>query len=62
MAPRLEGRAAPSDLRLDEFMSKQKPDVRAAGEKAAQPWIDADHAVTLLTAAAAAGRPLCRRI
>ena len=27
--------------RLDEFVQKQKPDIRAAGEKAAQPWIEA---------------------
>jgi hypothetical protein len=26
---------------LDEFMSKQRADVRAAAEKAARPWIDA---------------------
>jgi len=29
------------DLVLDEFMSKQKSDVRAAAEKAARPWVDA---------------------
>ena len=30
-----------SDAHLDDFMSKQKPDIRAAGEKAAQPWLEA---------------------
>jgi TPR repeat protein len=30
-----------SDLRLDEFMDKQAADVRAAGEKAAKPFLDA---------------------
>jgi uncharacterized protein len=33
--------AGAKDLTLDEFMSRQKPDVRAAAEKAAQPWVDA---------------------
>ncbi|MEA2990268.1 MAG: uncharacterized protein QOG83_2979, partial [Alphaproteobacteria bacterium] len=32
--------AGASDLKLDDFMQKQKPDVRAAGEKAAQPWLE----------------------
>jgi TPR repeat protein len=30
-----------SDLKLDEFMLQQKPDIRAAGEKAAQSWVEA---------------------
>ena len=30
-----------NDLGLDDFMRRQPPDVRAAGEKAAQPWIEA---------------------
>ena len=30
-----------SDLQLDEFAQKQKPEVRAAAEKAAQPWLEA---------------------
>ena len=30
-----------SDIPLDEFSQKQKPEVRAAAHKAAQPWIDA---------------------
>ena len=30
-----------SDIPLDEFTQKQKPEVRAAGEKAAKPWIEA---------------------
>ena len=30
-----------SDLNLDDFMRRQSPDVRAAGEKAAAPWIEA---------------------
>ena len=30
-----------SDLELDDFMRNQKPEVRAAGEKAAQPWLEA---------------------
>jgi TPR repeat protein len=30
-----------SDILLDDFVGKQKPEVRAAGEKAARPWVDA---------------------
>ncbi len=30
-----------SDIPLDAFVEKQTPDVRAAGEKAAKPWLDA---------------------
>ena len=30
-----------SDIPLDTFVQKQTPDVRAAGEKAAKPWLDA---------------------
>jgi hypothetical protein len=30
-----------TDLELDAFVDKLDPDTRAAGEKAAQPWIDA---------------------
>lgn len=30
-----------TDIELDDFMRRQTPDVRAAGEKAAKPWIDA---------------------
>jgi hypothetical protein len=30
-----------SDIPLDEFTQKQKPELRAAAQKAAQPWIDA---------------------
>ena len=30
-----------NDPRLDDFMSKQPPEIRAAGERAAQPFIDA---------------------
>jgi TPR repeat protein len=30
-----------TDLKLDDFMQKQSADVRAAAEKAAQPWIEA---------------------
>jgi uncharacterized protein len=30
-----------TDLRLDDFMNKQPPEIRAAGEKAAQPYIEA---------------------
>jgi len=30
-----------TDLGLDDFMRRQPPDTRAAGEKAAQPWIEA---------------------
>ena len=30
-----------SDVPLDAFVQKQTPEVRAAGEKAAKPWIDA---------------------
>jgi TPR repeat protein len=30
-----------SDIPLDTFVQKQAPDIRAAGEKAAQPWVDA---------------------
>ena len=33
--------AGSSDIPLDEFAQKQKPDVRAAAEKAAQPWLEA---------------------
>jgi TPR repeat protein len=29
------------DIPLDTFMQKQTPEVRAAGEKAAKPWVDA---------------------
>jgi hypothetical protein len=29
-----------TDLSLDDFMRRQTPDVRAAAEKAAKPWID----------------------
>jgi len=29
------------DIPLDTFMQKQQPEVRAAGEKAAKPWLDA---------------------
>ena len=29
------------DIALDEFMYGQKPDIQAAGEKAAQPWLEA---------------------
>jgi TPR repeat protein len=29
------------DIPLDEFAQKQKPEVRAAAEKAAQPWLEA---------------------
>jgi hypothetical protein len=30
-----------SDIPLDTFAQSQPPDVRAAGEKAAKPWLDA---------------------
>ena len=30
-----------SDIPLDTFVQKQAPDIRAAGEKAAKPWVDA---------------------
>jgi hypothetical protein len=30
-----------SDIPLDTFVQKQPPDVRAAAEKAAKPWLDA---------------------
>jgi TPR repeat protein len=30
-----------SDLPLDAFVQKQTPDIRAAAQKAAQPWLDA---------------------
>jgi TPR repeat protein len=33
--------AGAKDLVLDEFMSKQRPEVRAAAERAARPWVDA---------------------
>jgi hypothetical protein len=29
-----------SDLQLDDYMQKQSPEARAAGEKAAKPWVD----------------------
>jgi TPR repeat protein len=29
-----------SDLELDAFMQRQSPETRAAGEKAAKPWVD----------------------
>jgi TPR repeat protein len=29
------------DIPLDAFVQKQTPDIRAAGEKAAKPWLDA---------------------
>ena len=29
------------DIPLDTFMQKQPPEIRAAGEKAAKPWLDA---------------------
>ncbi len=29
------------DIPLDEFAQKQKPEVRTAAEKAAQPWLEA---------------------
>ena len=38
-----------SDLPLDAFVQKQTPEVRAAAEKAAQPWLDAIKGVALLT-------------
>jgi hypothetical protein len=30
-----------TDLELDAYMDKLDPDTRAAGEKAAKPWLDA---------------------
>jgi TPR repeat protein len=30
-----------SDVPLDAFVQQQPPDIRAAGEKAAKPWVDA---------------------
>jgi hypothetical protein len=30
-----------TDLGLDDFMRRQQPNIRAAGEKAAAPWIEA---------------------
>jgi uncharacterized protein len=30
-----------SDIPLDDFTQKQKPETRAAAEKAAKPWLDA---------------------
>jgi hypothetical protein len=30
-----------SDIPLDTFVQKQTPEIRAAGEKAAKPWLDA---------------------
>ena len=30
-----------SDIPLDAFVEQQPPDIRAAGEKAAKPWVDA---------------------
>ena len=33
--------AASSDIPLDTFVQKQTPEIRAAGEKAAKPWLDA---------------------
>ncbi|MBV8323090.1 MAG: hypothetical protein JO049_20790 [Hyphomicrobiales bacterium] len=30
-----------SDIPLDTFVQQQPPDIRAAGEKAAKPWVDA---------------------
>ena len=30
-----------SDIPLDTFMQQQTPEIRAAGEKAAKPWLDA---------------------
>jgi hypothetical protein len=30
-----------SDIPLDAFVQKQTPEIRAAGEKAAKPWLDA---------------------
>jgi TPR repeat protein len=32
--------AGASDFKLDEFVRQQQPDIRSAGEKAAQPWIE----------------------
>ena len=32
--------AGAKDPTLDEFMGKQRPEVRAAGDKAARPWVD----------------------
>jgi len=29
------------DVALDDFMHRQKPEIQAAGEKAAKPWLDA---------------------
>ena len=32
--------AGAKDPTLDEFAAKQRPDVRAAGDKAARPWVN----------------------
>jgi len=29
-----------SDIQLDDYMQQQSPETRAAGEKAAKPWVD----------------------
>jgi len=40
MAHHRQGRRV-SDVPLDAFVQQQPPDIRAAGEKAAKPWVDA---------------------
>ena len=41
MAPRLSAPAARPNLELDDYMSQARPATRAAGEKAAKPWLEA---------------------